>query len=202
MKDTTFTPTNDPDRLIVSNPHITIEVSADLDHETLSLRRYKNVIDYHYREIRYPGDNLARWTGEARANEYLTPATVKEAKRRINKQIKAEKEMLILAHNHPMYKLLEPIADQILKSYRADFTYHDAKCIYQNNPNNLIWIVGDSHTHIYIYDTPWTAGCIKYNTETRNEDKFYFIRNGKIKEITRQDLPTVSLLLSKPPKID
>ena len=159
--------------------------------ENINYSKYK-VDTIAYCVLTHEKDNAARWTGRKNACDTVGEENVAKAERLLSKQIRGLNLLVEKGKLHPAYAPMAEKVAEIVKAYKEDFTFADAKLLGEYNPTIFMWCVRTCGTDIYLEKTEFTMGWLKesLNHRTRSgSDQKYYLWDGKVLcEIREEDV--------------
>jgi len=173
MKNYTIEPKRD-DCVLVKQYNVIIEISAQIDTQTVKFKTWKGEIEYHARLLRHENDPLANWVSWDR---YITQDAYNAAVKQLDKNLRAVKRDIKAGKNHPLYTSMQAIASKTIKHFREDFTYHDTLRLARCNPVSFVWIVRESGAWLL---TSWQDEheILKYSAKEGRHD--YYLGRGEV----------------------
>lgn len=173
---TTYT-CKDYARCLINNGTL-LEVSIEYD-----TNKQKLILDrITYRLLTPEKDTLARYFDY---KWYATQDEVDKAIRLIKKEFNKTKRM-IKECNHPAIESMDKIANDTIKHYMADYTWHDKLTLARHNLTSFVWIVRPTGTHLIGWNDVLGKTIIEY--DMKNSDcTFYLWDKGKMNRITAND---------------
>jgi hypothetical protein len=166
-----------------------LEVSCELDHDTLKIKSYHDIEDWSYRLATSENDNIANWQGRDNAINIMGENIILAAEKQVRKNILALRKTMKEAKLNPVWLTLKPIADRIIKHYQADFYYHDCKTFYESKPENFIWIVRECGTWLITNKNDFNKNLIEDQQKSTSEYKeVYFYNGGKLNQFGIENL--------------
>lgn len=123
----------------------------------------------------HANDTLARYESIDRARYHIPQTVLMTACEMIRKEHNRRIHHAKLGRKTALMQRLEPIWKETQKTFKEDFTFHDALAIYRNPPKRAIWTVSESNTHLYRPEYTETGSSEQlhpYGSKTR---RFFFI---------------------------
>jgi hypothetical protein len=152
------------EHVIVKENNNLMEISIELDHSSLKIEKI------NYRLMMNLNDNLARWHSEDGALNYVSIESLNDAKKLLRKNVRNLKVKLNDAKLNPAYVAMSEYAEEIIKHYKADFTFHDAIQLMDHSVNDkFVWIVRECGSHLFYNPSSWSNAI--FDQQKKNSEK-------------------------------
>ena len=173
------------DRVIVkdnANHGQLMELSIELNHDTLKIEKI------NYRLMMSINDSLARWESEERASWYVSIESLNAAKKLLKRNVKELKVKLNDALTNSAYIAMKDYADDIIKHYKADFTFHDAIQLADHSSNDrFIWIVRTCGSHLFYNPSEWATAVFNQQKKSNEINQCFKWDGSRLIHITLEE---------------
>ena len=172
------------------NPMYTwIKVDAEIERDTLKIKTWSDVEQWTYCLKRDEHDTLANWQGREQAARYVGEENIVKAEQMVKKNLVALKKKVKLAHQNPIWLLLKPMADEVIKHYASDFYHWEALTLLDVKPEKFIWIVRECGSWLVCRQHPNTLSIINHTLKNPEKGNEYYWHTGtKLEQIGDYDL--------------
>jgi len=174
-----------------------LEVSAEIDRDTLKLKKFRGEVDYSYRLMRNENDSLANWQGKENAIHYMGEAAIAAAEKQVRKNLSNIRKIMEEAKLNPVWLTLKPIADTLINHYKSDFYYHDCMSLYENKPKTFLWLVRDTGSWLLIDNRKAHKEILDHELK-QGKSNIYFWNGNDLKKIKIENADYTFSLLSNP----